>query len=244
MFEDIATFDILADLETIASLLTTDSSNCYYPDISIAGGRLSFSTPTPHPSQSFSPTTVTPAPQVMVLPSSTPDGSVSPSASIYSPEYICNSVSSSPASLSSPPQPMPSITAKPKKKRAKVQQVRNKKSKYCPCKDCITARFERKIRPRSSRHPCIIPDCRSSFARPCGLKTHLLLHEKEDPIQLQCFICGSLAFSTRDTLIEHVLDHEAMSTGFVNPALPLPPVYDTFVDSSLPFDYSSYSYYM
>ncbi|CAG5089274.1 Oidioi.mRNA.OKI2018_I69.PAR.g12156.t1.cds [Oikopleura dioica] len=244
MFEDIATFNILADLETIASLLSTDGSNCYYPDLTTAGHQLSNSMPTPNPSQSYYPPPVTPVPQVMVLLCSSPDISVSPSASIYSPDYICNSVTSSPASLSSPPQPMPSINAKPRKKRVKVQQVRNKKSKYCPCKDCITARFERKIRPRSSRHPCIVPDCKSSFARPCGLKTHLLLHEKGDPSQLQCFICASLAFSTRDTLIEHVLDHEAMSTGFVNPALPLPPVYDTFVDPSLPFDYSSYSYSM
>ena len=234
MFENIKTAGILADLETIADLFTSASPSqpLYQPT------PVSFQ-PKNSPSNPYS----TPLRNVQVLAYSPPITIHSPSFS--SPDYLSNSISSSPASVASLPSPAHSNHSnvgpiRTKKHRRPVQKVRTKKSNYCPCQDCMTARFEQRIRPKNSKHPCIIPGCKSIFARPSALKGHLLVqHERRSFHELRCFICNTAAFTTRDDLVEHVLDHEAMSTGFVNPAMPLPVLDSLFFDTSSTFDYSS-----
>ncbi|CAG5086597.1 Oidioi.mRNA.OKI2018_I69.PAR.g11275.t1.cds [Oikopleura dioica] len=252
MFENIATNGLLADLETIANLLTRETSpgnNYYPPHPSSPGYHSAHSSPAAYSSPAFSPyppAEMTPVPRFKILVCSTPI-TITKSPCFSSPEFVSNSIGSSPASIPSPPFPTQSFQVSDKRKSnagkaKKKKKAPVKKSKYCPCAECITARFELRIRPKHSRHPCIIPGCESSYAQPGGLKAHLLNHERNDYGFMKCYICNSTAFSFRDRLIEHILDHEEMSTGFVNPALPLPVLDASFLDSSSPFDYALVSY--
>ena len=234
MFENIQTTGLLADLETIADLLTSASPPRPVSHSTPVSFQPKYSPPNPY---------ATPLRNVQVLACSPPITIHSPSFS--SPDYFSNSISSSPASIASLPSPAHSYNSnigpiRTKKHRRPVQKVRTKKSNYCPCQECMTARFEQRIRPKNAKHPCIIPGCNSKFVRPSALKGHLLVvHERDSSRELRCFICNTTAFKTRDELVEHVLDHEAMSTGFINPALPLPVLDSLFLDESSTFDYSS-----